>query len=84
LAIYRQQQKRKKKKTGSRISATLNFAHARKKKMQKGRRGKKFKGQKGEKKRRRRVEKRREERKERCAALAMAILCCELAIFRQF
>jgi hypothetical protein len=43
------------------------------------------KGQKGEKKWRRRVEKRREERKERCAAaLAMAILCCELAICRQF
>jgi hypothetical protein len=40
LAIYSQQQKRKKKdrKTGSRIPATLNFAHVRKKKCKKGRR----------------------------------------------
>jgi hypothetical protein len=44
-------------------------------------------GQKGEKKGQGadwKKKRRREERKERCAALAMAILCCELAICCQF
>jgi len=61
LAIYSQaakKEKKEKKKTGSRIPATLNFAQVRKKKMQKGQ-----KGRRGKKKRRRRVEKRRKTRK---------------------
>ncbi len=66
MAIYiaSSKKKEKKKKPGSRIPATLNFAHVRKKKMQKkkGQKGKKSLGAEGGKKKGE-EEMRRKERK---------------------
>jgi len=85
--LYIASSKKEKKKDWLYNTCYTEFCPCQKKEdAKKGRRGKKVRGQKGGKKKEKksREEKRREERNERCAALAMAIVCCELAICRQF